>query len=175
MRKILFAIYSACLLVSCSVKTIPIKGSYLKPPFVLTTTTPFEKVWDKLIDLFAQKGLPIRIIDKSSGLITSDRAILTTTVETKDGKLKNTDAFIVIPQIYDPGTRKYSPISKYSDVSGEWNVRVKQSDGQTTINVNIVNIKYQNWDAYYKVNRDITLNEYQSTGVFEKLIAETIK
>lgn len=175
MRKISFVILTECLLIGCNVKTIPIKGSYLKPPYVLTTNSPFEQVWDKLIDLFAQKGLPIRIIDKSSGLITSDRAILTTTVETKDGKLKNPTAFIVIPQVYDPGTRKYSPISKYSDVSGEWNVRVKQSDGQTTINVNIVNVKYQTWDAYYKVNRDVILTEYQSTGVFEKLIAETIK
>jgi hypothetical protein len=142
---------------------------------MMTTSSQFEKVWDKLIDLFAQKGLPIRIIDKSSGLITSDRALLPTTVETKDGKLKDPLAFIVVSQIYDPGTRKYSPISRYADVSGEWNVRVKQTDGQTTINVNIVNVKYQSWDAFHKVNRDVMLTEYQSTGVFEKLIAEAIK
>ncbi|MBS1921368.1 MAG: hypothetical protein JST17_14040 [Bacteroidetes bacterium] len=175
MRNLLILFFAALFLAACNVKTIPIKGSYLKPPYVLTTSSPFENVWDKLIDLFAQKGLPIRIIDKSSGLITSDRAILQTTIETKEGKLKDPAAFIVIPQIYDPGSRKYSPISKYADVSGEWNVRVKQSDGQTTINVNIVNVRYQSWDAYHKVNRDLILSEYQSTGVFEKLIAEKIK
>lgn len=162
-------------LVNCSSKLIPIKGTYLKPPYEVTTDKSFDEVWDKLIDLFAQKGLPIRIIDKNSGLITSDKSILTVTTETKDGKLKDPTAFIVVAQIYEPGPNRIAPVSGLSDVTGEWNVRIKNVNGKTSININIVNIKYQVYDAYSRFYKDVLLANYQSTGVFEKLIADIIK
>ena len=122
----LFVILISLFLISCSSKLIPLKGSYAEPPYQITSSKNFQQVWDNLVDLFAQKGLSIKIIDKSSGLITSDRSILKTTIEKKDGSLQNPEAFIVLPQIYEPGPNRYVPLANGSDVVGEWNVRIKE-------------------------------------------------
>jgi hypothetical protein len=172
--KLVLALLFLATLTGCSSKMLPLKGRYLDPPFQIKTTKSFQQIWDNLIDLFAQKGLPIRIIDKNSGLITSDRAKLSSTTEKKDGTLLDPEAFIVVPQIYNPGPRKYYPISRGSDITGEWNVRVKETNGETIINVNIVNVKYMAYDAYYKIPKEYSLTTYKSTGVFEKLISEII-
>ena len=173
----LFYFFLLIFLSGCSLKTIPIKGTYLKTPYIITSDKNFEQVWDKLIDLFAQKGLPIKIIDKNSGLIISEKLILPITIELKSGQLKNPSAFIVVAQVYDPGSRKYYPIGRYYNsifgVSGEWNVRIKKNDDKTIINVNLVNVTYEYELAH--VPKQILLKEYQSTGVFENLIADAIK
>src|SRR4051794_29287137 len=89
----------------CTYKAVPTTGNHTPKTSQLTDHS-FDQVWDKLIDLFAEKGLPIKIIDRSSGLIISERSILSTTIERKDGTLKYANAFIVIPQVYDPNSRK---------------------------------------------------------------------
>ena len=116
--KLAFYLLVITSLLGCSSKIIPLSGKYPNEPFQAKTSKNFQTVWDNLIDLFAQKGLSIKIIDKSSGLITSERTILTTTVEKKNGKLLNPLAYIVVPQIYEPGPDKYFPINKCSEVTG---------------------------------------------------------
>src|SRR5689334_10194727 len=101
MKKISF-IACLALFVSCSVKTIPIKGTYLKPPYTDTTTIAKEQAWDKIIDFFAQNGLSIKIIDKSSGLIISDNTAVPASYETKLGIPEKKDAWIVVPKRIDP-------------------------------------------------------------------------
>ena len=67
------------------------------PPIVSNSDQPFEKVWENVIDYFAQNGIPIRIIDKSSGLIISDKAKLSFTFENaKTGKMNHPDHFVVL-------------------------------------------------------------------------------
>src|SRR4051812_15137072 len=97
MKKISF-IACLALFVSCSVKTIPIKGTYLRPPYTDTATIAKEQAWDKIIDFFAQNGLSIKIIDKSSGLIISDHTAVPATYENKLGALMKRDAWIVLPK-----------------------------------------------------------------------------
>lgn len=44
-------------------------------PLVRTGTTvpaPFNKTWDAVIDIFADRNIPIRTIDRTSGLIATD-------------------------------------------------------------------------------------------------------
>lgn len=149
----------------------------MKLPFQIETDKKFDEVWSNLIDLFAQKGLPIKIIDKSSGLIISENGELTYTIELDNGKLKNKDAFIVVPKIYNPGSRKIYPINSYMQSSepiyGEWNIRIKTVDNKTMINVNIVNVFYSYYLGAHIYKQPLT--DYKSTGVFENLIAQTIK
>jgi hypothetical protein len=132
-------------------------------------------VWDKLIDLFAQKGLPIKIIDRSSGLIISDRSLLTTTFELKAGGLKDSAAFLVLPKLYVASSKKTTNIANGMPVTGEWNVRIKENTGSTTINVNIVNVRYETYDPVSNRTREHIATNYQSTGIFERLVAESIK
>ena len=72
---------------STKINVIPLKGTYPVTPIQITTEKKFDEVWEKLVDVFAQKGLSIKIIDRSSGLIVSDRSLLTATVENNDGSL----------------------------------------------------------------------------------------
>lgn len=163
-------------LASCSSsKVTPISGTYQKPPFVITSTSNFNAVWDKLIDIFAQKGLPIKIIDRSSGLIVSDRALLSSTFELKTGGLKDPSAFIVLPKVYLPSSKKTTNVALDLPVTGEWNVRIKEASGGSTINVNIVNVRYETYDFATKRTGERIATSYQSTGVFERIIADAIK
>lgn len=176
MYKIFITIICALFISSCgSSKLMPLKGKYPDTPYQVKTSKSFEQVWDNLVDLFAQKGLSIKIIDKSSGLITSDKAILTRTIENKDGSLQNPAAFIVVPQIYEPGPMRYVALAYDSDIFGEWNVRIKEFNGETIINVNIVNVQYSYYDPSTKLTKQAFITTYKSTGVFEKLITDLIK
>ena len=83
------------LLSSCApTKIIQLQGQYPSTPMIFNSEKSFDKVWDNLVDVFAQKGLSIKIIDRSSGLIISGKAILSATMEDKNGKPKNPEAFI---------------------------------------------------------------------------------
>jgi hypothetical protein len=177
MKKILSLLLSTALLVSCvSIKTVSIKGNYTDPLYQITSDKRLDQVWDKLLDVFAKRGLAIKIIDKSSGVIVSEPSILTVTTENKDFTVKDSKAFIVVPQTFDPANRKYTPITKNSEVRGEWNVRVKQDGEQTLLYISISNIKYEAYDYHTRrINKDIILIDYKSTGVFEKIIEAVIK
>ncbi len=127
-------------LISCTVTKSTLKGKHQDTPYQIETTKSFEETWSKLIDLFAQKGLSIKIIDKSSGLITSEKTSFQSSYTYEDalGKPVNPNAFIVVAKTSYMGT-VYPP----SSLTGEWNVRIKQGEGKTTINVNLVNLNGQ--------------------------------
>lgn len=171
----LSAILAAFILLSCAApKPIALKGSY-PTPVIIETDKTFDQVWDKLIDLFAQKGLSIKVIDRSSGLIVSERATLPATTENNLGVLKDTSAFVVSPKIYHRYAKKYYPV--FGVLTGEWNVRIKKSGERTLINVNVVNIVGS--EPYVTTiaesDRDRPCTECRSTGVFEKFLSGLIR
>ena len=113
--------------------------------------------------------MSIKIIDKSSGLIVSEKTKLSWTREDKKGNLINPGAFVVV--------QSYNTMAQavLSYVTGDWNVRIKPlENGKTSINVNLVNIKATNTGAklYGLYEYDIPA---KSTGVFEKTIAEQFR
>ena len=173
MKKVTLASLALFLLTGCFMTLIPLKGNYEKGPYIITTQKSFDQVWDKLIDLFAQGGIPIKIIDRSSGLLISEATRFTSTIELNDGTLEYPNASIVIPKYYDKGSRKYYPITYFQEIRAEWNVRVKKTDNGTSINVNILNAKYYNIEK--KTFMDFGQSNFNSTGVFEKFIANAIK
>ena len=171
MRNLLFI---ACIAISgCTVTKATLKGKYQDTPYQIETTKSFEETWSKLIDLFAQKGLSIKIIDKSSGLITSEKTSFQSSYTYEDaiGKPVNPNAFVVVAKTSYMGA-VYPP----SSITGEWNVRIKQGEGKTLINVNLVNLNGQYVMAATRYGGQTTGEiDAKSTGVFEKLIADQIR
>lgn len=179
MRKIkwvfISAVFAILVISSCTIKTIPLKGNYSDKPFQMITEKSRDKVWDNIIDFFATNGISIRIIDRSSGLITSDKTALTWTYEDAKGNLENPAAWVVIPKQIDPGTNK--PVN-LSTIAGDWNIRIKETeDKKTLINVNLVNIQGQSavYSLLSTVPTIVQVSGGKSTGVFEKLITDIIK
>lgn len=156
------------LLTSCAVKIIPLQGTYQDKPFITTVDMPIEQVWDKVIDFFAQNGLPIKIIDRSSGLIISETTRMTWTFETKDGKLEDPSAWVVLEKNIDPGNRK---AIRPDVVTASWNIRLKEAgSGKTDINVNLVNI-----DGKATVFNTVkSIQGGVSTGNFEALLTSLL-
>lgn len=174
--KYVFILMFLCLIESCfSIKSVPLKGSYQDAPFVFASEKTFDKVWDNLIDFFAQNGIGIKLIDRSSGLIVSEdfsfRKLYTW--EDKKGKLKNPNAYLVTSGV------RYSTDDKvrYPDrIEGNWNVRIKNSDEKTSINVNITNVRtsdevFERNSFHYEENSRYVV---KTTGVFERKIFEII-
>jgi hypothetical protein len=134
MKLLMSFIFSICVLNCYSQKKIPLKGKYLESPYTISTVKPFEETWSTIIDLFIKRGYSLKIIDKGSGLLMSERIVLKSTTEIKkSNKLTDTSAVIVVPQIYRPGPNRYSPITKNSDITGEWNIRVRTIESMTIV------------------------------------------
>lgn len=176
MKKNIAAFVSFFLFSCMATKTIPIKGSYPAPPIVTISDRPFEKVWDNVIDYFAQNGIPIKIIDKSSGLIVSDKAKLSWSFEDKNGQIFSKTAFVVLDKIIDKMSGKpFVPES----VTGEWNLRIKTDGGRTLINVNLFNIQATYGKYYYSSYSHTVIEpvniEGRTTGVFEHKFEDMVK
>lgn len=144
----------------------PLTGSYYdsEKPFTITTTKSVEEVWSKIIDLFATKGLSIKVIDKSSGLLTSEpfSFLGMNTVETENGTLANPSAWVVC--IYN------NPLK----IEGAWNIRIKpDGTGKTIININITNLLASTTLPKEAGGRTL-FYDVKSTGNFEKIIASFI-
>ena len=167
-----------CSMSSCFEAT-QIQGNY-GGNNTFTSDKKVDEVWGLIIDLFSSKGISIKVIDKQSGLIISERAsfirkrfdIPNYTFESKDGKLENPDAWIVLERRGDGFGRLIQP----AKLTGDWNIRVKEFNGKTLVTVNLVNIdaSFYSPPTTYSSGGDIPLNA-KSTGVFEKLILDIIK
>lgn len=170
-------IFSALLFNSCmTMKPLPLKGNYLDKPYEVISDKTFEQVWTNIIDLFATKGLSIKLIDKSSGLIISEKTSFLNdyTFEDKTGNLENPNASVVIEKITYQG---YNQSAKPDKITGEWNIRIKDNgNGKTVVNVNLTNIDATSFIAgsQYSPARNLTFNG-KSTGKFEELISTLIK
>jgi hypothetical protein len=174
MKKFLIILF---LFASCAPKVVPLKNTYDAKPFELTTNSDLDTVWGKVIELFAKKGIGVKIIDKSSGFIVAQNTTAPITTEDKNGKLLNPTAWAVTPKLYDPGSRKYY-YAKEGTI--EWNIYIKKNTyNTTTINVNLIDITTVS--GVYSLGYTVapTTKTFKTraltTGVFEKQIAEQIK
>ncbi|MGN6421651.1 MAG: hypothetical protein ACTHMC_29330 [Pseudobacter sp.] len=150
----------------------------------MKSSNDFDQVWDKLIDLFAQNGLSIKLIDRSSGLVISDNSAVLATWEDKDDNLVHNNADIVIPKYKNSSLQAYVPVVggyyKRSDMKnpvrlrGEWNVRVKRDGQGSSINVNLINVTFISIDSKGIAHTQM-ISDYVSTGHFEKEISNIIK
>lgn len=153
---------------SCS--TLQLKGAYPESQHYTETSLSQEEVWTNIIDFFATTGVPITTIDKSSGLIVSSKvSFLNNYTREKDGKPMNPKAYVVIPTVRGGFGNILEPTSKITgnwSMVGDWNVRIKSTNGKTQIYVNLMNM-----DCYYSTSGlygNTTKIPIKSTGVFEK-------
>jgi hypothetical protein len=167
--KLSFIIVALSLLSACTPGFTALRGNYPQTPIINYTEKSKDQVWDNIIDFFAQKGIPIKIIDKSSGLIVSDKAKLSWSYEDKKGKLFQPSAFAAIRKFMYPNVSK--PVNP-EKVTGEWNIRIKEAGGKTAINVNLYNI-----EGTYPLGNSNSVRDAggKTTGVFEQMIYDAVK
>ncbi|WP_259016678.1 hypothetical protein [Emticicia fluvialis] len=165
MKKILYQFAVLLAVTSCSFNA-PLKGKYQETPFITFSDKSKEEVWSKVIDIFAQKGITINVIDKSSGLIVSAEHSFRESASVEvNGAPSDPKSWVV----YNPyGIGKVS--SRPTKLTGNFNVRLKEDGKRTSININLTNLKglydAQGYNHQYEV---------RSTGVFEKEFAEMLK
>jgi hypothetical protein len=160
-----------CVFASCTNAIQPLKGVYTSGNFEQTSNKNKEQVWSNLIDFFAKNGLSIKIIDKSSGLIVSERSRLIWSLEKDNGQLYNPAAWVAVEKMKSGG----KDITTAWQVLAEWNVRLKDSPtGGTIIGINLVNSQYLTSlvAGEYVSFKPGTLH---STGIFEQKIFDAIK
>lgn len=192
MKRIALLCFTCTLLIlsSCAIKVLTIHGDYPTLPVELHSSKNPDDVWHKLIDGFAQKGLGIKIADRNGGLLVSEKTELTATCEKPDGTMYHPDAWLVIPGIYYRSTERYIPFTMFlykgnmdaynnytgpARLYGEWNVRFKTDSTGSLIYVNVTNIQYDIMENGVKVRRPLRVDEYKSTGVFEKQLGELVQ
>jgi hypothetical protein len=139
------------LLVACA-STPPVKHSFESSKVY---HADYDKVWESIIEAFARNNIPIKTLDKNSGLVVSEDQYIpfTTRYGTK----------IVDAEYCDCGGG--GSLRSYSDLSGKFNVFVKKLNGSdTAVQVN----------AFFKarVNNDLSgvpigWQNCASTGAFE--------
>lgn len=172
MKKLFYLLLLIPFLNSCITAEIgSLKRDYSKNVRSYQSDLPFEKVWSRAIDFFSERGIAIQTVDKSSGLIVSGNYSFTNsvTIESSDGGFFDNEKWIVCACPFLPDGTVVAP----NVANGDFNLRIKQEDGKTIINVNLLPREfYQSANTSFgpvKVDRQAF-----STGVFEKKIAEFI-
>lgn len=163
--KLLLFFFSVSLL-SCAPNLYHIKGSYLNKPYQIYSDKSKDEVWNKIIELFSSQGIAIKLIDKNSGLILSERTSFLSdySYENDDGSLQNPNAFVVCDKVVWQTVLQYP-----KQVTGEWNIRVVENSGKTLINVNLVNIQ-----VIFSTNPALE-GTGKSTGKYERIVADYLK
>lgn len=146
------------------VMVVPLKGTYTEGYVKSNINTPFEEVWEKIINLLEENGFSARMIDKSIGLIMNQAISFSgnVTFENKERKLVDPTAYIISErQINDPVNQEV----KYN-ATAEWSLKIKQTAYQTTeIGINLHSIVIENFSPVLTG---------KSTGNFERKILDMI-
>ncbi|KQS33195.1 hypothetical protein ASG33_03670 [Dyadobacter sp. Leaf189] len=140
------------------------RGKYQQGSIKSKIEKPFEQVWESVIDLIAETGVSVKMIDRSSGLIIADVASFAGLLSYEDtkGNLTNPAAYIAVERI---SSEFPSSVARYQ-ASAIWNMRVKAiGDNTTILSVNLHSIRIEK--AVLPLNG-------QSTGNFEKMLIDEI-
>jgi hypothetical protein len=158
---------------SCYFQNVPLKGTYENHTSFSSNKT-YDEIWSNIIDLFSNKGIPIAVIDKSSGLICSDPVsfLYTYSFEDESGKLVDTSAWIALSRYYEPAYSKPQIVPK--EILASWNIRIKRENDKTVVNINLVNIKATGHIPNERGFSEVPY-EGQSTGKFESIIFNMIR
>lgn len=178
MKKLTSLLFLGLILIlsSCGSTVYTLKGDYTVESSTVTDAE-FDKVWDNVIDYFAQNNIPVATLEKSSGLIVASNVSIgesLVTLEDSNGQIMNNNAWFVFP---------YQKNCVGGKVVCSFNVRVrKQEDGKTFIGVNIGNIQgyiiveFLNTMTFSKQQVTQTVqSSCSSTGNFEKHLLNKFK
>lgn len=173
--KNLFVKLSLILMTSC-VSYVPLtkdyKQSIIKETVINSNSYSY---WDNIIDFFAENSIPIKNMDKQSGLIISDEFHLPSkyiTGENENGNLINPNAWIA-SGYWNNGPYKLGPHGVIvPPCKVTFVVRIRQDiNAKIFVNLNIIDYSITSRPPEYKIwNYD----DVQSTGVFEKELIQRI-
>lgn len=164
---------------SCSTYKIlntPLVGVYDEKPYIVYTDKSFEEVWSKTIDFFAEKGVSITTIDKSSGLIVASRIRFFGEYITQEssGVPQKEGAFVVLNRCGLQQGYSYEDV-KPTQVYGDWNVRIKSDGVKTSVNVNLLNFTVQSSPVVIgMVDMSGCVWDCKSTRVFERQLTNVV-
>lgn len=134
MKKILIAMILGVLFTSCVTYTPPIKKDIVKTK---DFTQSYDEVWAKITNWFTTKGLPIKNVDKNSGLITSEYKLDNMPSYTKYGSPTATSLYM------DCGVGGY-----LSAEGGTINVLVIKKDNFVNVTINAFFSSYLSYSGY---------------------------
>ncbi|MBV4360394.1 hypothetical protein [Pinibacter aurantiacus] len=161
---LLVVIVSLVIIGACSSNIVLLKGKYSETPVEITSTKQVDSIWSTITQLFNEKGLTIKKLEKEKGLIVSTKSssfIPAYTFEDNDGKLIEPQAWIVVRQTFING-KKWVP----HNVFCQWNIQVTEvGKGLATIKVDPVVI-YTWYPNMFTSMED----QGQSTGKLEELL-----
>lgn len=153
---ILFAL--AVLVLSCQGYVPPKKYNFEKTRVIEKS---FDETWSKLIQWFGNNNTPIKTIDKSSGIISTEY----------DLRADNASSYL------DCGTSGFGASVKTNDFKGNFNIVVeKVQDKSTKVTINCffkgvrADLEYVG-GKYVNVDKNIDCN---TTGVLESQLFEYI-
>ncbi len=124
-------------------------------PIVFSINLPKEQAWQKVMDLFVANSIPIKLMDKSSGLIQSDKIGLGTHYALKS--MDDSVSWALCPAIPNPegaGLYFFPQI-----INAELQVYVREVDGgNVLLSVNLMNSKAESYNAETNVNREFDVH-----------------
>lgn len=167
--KLLSITVVAFIITSCSPKVYNLQGNY--PSKSREVNLNFETVWSKTVDFLTTKEVPIKLIDKSTGLITTENINLTNvhSVESEIGEPKRKDSYVVVGRVSNIQIYSYS-------MKGAWTLRVtKVSDSKTLISLILSNASaFVRGHVPFGGDNETVYIPISSTGVFENELFDFI-
>lgn len=163
-KLILVLLLISATLQSCTVKTFPLKGKYQEGSVKSKINSPFEEAWESVIDLIAETGISVKLIDKSSGLIIADALSFRDMITTEDDRAKIVDPAAYI--VRERTNNEFDPRLGPKDAIATWNLRVKKdSDATSIVSINLHSIRIE--------KAEVPL-QGKSTGNFEKWLIDGV-
>ena len=151
----------------CNPNMIPLKGNYVASPIEFTSAQSSDSLWLHITQIFAEKGLGVKKVDKMKGLIVSKKTPFISVYSFEDtvGALKEPQAWVVLQKVFIK-TKLWNPKTIY----GKWSIQISDAEADIkTIKIDSIVI------CTYSPNIFATVETRgQTTGRLEKLIDSTL-
>ena len=134
---------------------------FLQPPapYTFTTTLSKDQIWRKIVTLFTHNGISIKVVDKNSGIIQSEKIGLGTHCNA-EGQGDST-AWALFNRVPAGNYLQYPQL-----MNGELMLSVDEQQGKTHVSIQLFNLF-----AFHKDAFEETKYQIRSTQVLEKMIA----
>jgi hypothetical protein len=149
--------FNILLIVYCVIAT-----PFLQPPtpYTFTTTLSKDQIWRKIVTLFTHNGISIKVVDKNSGIIQSEKIGLGTHCNA-EGQGDST-AWALFNRVPAGYYLQYPQL-----MNGELMLSVDENQGKTYVSIQLFNLF-----AFHKDVFEETKYQIHSTQVLEKIIAD---
>jgi hypothetical protein len=129
-------------------------------PYTFTTTLSKDQIWRKIVTLFTHNGISIKVVDKNSGIIQSEKIGLGTHCNA-EGQGDST-AWALFNRVPAGYYLQYPQL-----MNGELMLSVDEQQGKTHVSIQLFNLF-----AFHKDVFEETKYQIHSTQVLEKIIAD---